>query len=199
MDKIFLQVTKMKLHKLIAALVLLHISYGAYADSFNIQLSDASARFIYAAEVFGGEFGPTDMQVGAYFNDTVAHLSLVLRSDAVDNPIVTAIGARLYYGDVGNAVGQTPADVAAIAFGVSVRYMPESLVGVGVSAYYFGSPGVTSYMDADSFTEYGVAVDVDITEQVALYLGYRNISVDLTTGTTLDIDDSFMYGVMFRF
>ena len=192
----------MILHKFIAVLVLLYASHAAYADSLNIQLSNASARFIYAAEVFGGEFGPTDMEVGAYFNDTddtVAHLSLVLRSDAIDNPIVTAIGARLYYGDVGNAAGQTPADVAAIAFGVSLRYMPESLVGVGINAYYFGSPGVTSFMDAETFTEYGVAVDVDITEQVALYLGYRNMSVDLNTGVTLEIDDSFMYGVMFRF
>jgi len=192
----------MNLYKFIAGLVLLYISHGAYADSFNIQLGDASARFMYAAEVFGGEFGPTDMEAGYYFNeddDTIAHLSLVLRSDSLDNPFVTAIGARVYYGDVGNGLNQTPADIAVIAFGVALRYMPDNLGGVGIRGYYFGSPSVTSYLDADSFTEYGVALDLSITEQVEIYIGYRSMSVKLDTGTSLDVDDSVMYGVNFNF
>jgi len=192
----------MKLHKFIAVLVLLYVSHGAYADSLNIQLSDASARLIYAAEVFGGEFGPTDMEVGAYFNDvddTVAHVSLVLKTDSIENPFVAAIGGRFYYGDVGNAVGQTPATVAAITFGVSLSFKPERLVGVGFSAYYFASPSVTSYLDAERFAEYGLTMDIVITEQVGFYVGYRNMSADLDTGANLEIDDSFMYGFVFRF
>ena len=192
----------MKLHKFIAVLVLLYVSHAAYADSLNIQLSNKSARFLYAAEVFGGQFGPTDLEVGAYFNDVddiVAHTSLVLKSDSIDNPFVAAIGGRFYYGDVGNAVGQTQASVAALTFGVSLSYRPERLIGVGFSAYYFASPSVTSFMDAESFSEYGVAMDIDITEQVGFYVGYRNMSADLDTGTELEIDDSFMYGFVFRF
>lgn len=190
------------LRKIFAAMCLLCTSQIVYADSFNIQLSDASARFIYAAEVFGGQFGPTDFEVGAYFNDeddSVAHASLVLRSDSIDNPFVAAIGGRLYYGDVGNAPGQTPADVAALAFGVSISFRPDGLYGAGLTAHYFASPSVTSYMDADSFTEYGVALDINITEQVGFYVGYRNMSTDLDDGTEIEIDDSFMYGFIFRF
>lgn len=202
MDKLQKWVVSMLIRKIVAAICLLLASQIASADSFNIQLSDSSARFLYAAEVFGGQFGPTDFEVGAYFNDTddtVAHASLVLRSDAIDNPIIAAIGGRFYYGDVGNAPGQTQADVAALAFGVSVSFKPEGFYGAGLTVHYFASPAVTSYMDADSFREYGVALDISITEQVGFYLGYRNIATDLDTGTRIEIDNSFMYGFLFRF
>ena len=66
--------------KLIVVMCLALVGQNVYADSLNIQLSDESARLIYAAEVFGGQFGPTDLEVGAYFNeddDTVAHVKVV--------------------------------------------------------------------------------------------------------------------------
>jgi len=188
-------------HKIFALLCLLFTSQFVHADSFNIQLSNESARFMYAAEVFGGQFGPTDLEVGAYFNeddDTVAHASLVLRSDSIDNPLIAAIGGRFYYGDVGNAPTQTQADVAALAFGVALQFRPETL-SASIRAYYFISPSVTSFRDADSFTEFGVALDFDITDQVGIYIGYRNMTTDLDNGTEIEIDDSFIYGVLFRF
>ena len=192
----------MLLRKIFAVICLSCTSQIVNADSFNIQLSDSSARFIYAAEVFGGQFGPTDFEVGAYFNDeddNLVHASLVLRSDAIDSPFIASIGGRLYYGDVGNAPGQTQADVGALAFGVSLSFRPEGFYGAGLTAYYFGSPSVTSFLDADSITEYGATLDVPITEQVGFYLGYRNINVDLDTGTEVEVDDSFMWGFLFRF
>jgi hypothetical protein len=188
-------------HKIFAVMCLLSASQFVHADSINIQLSNESARFMYAAEVFGGQFGPTDLEVGAYFNeedDTVAHVSLVLRSDSIDNPLIAAIGGRVYYGDVGNAPTQTQADVAALAFGVALQFRPEGL-GASIRGYYFISPSVTSFMDADTFTEFGVSLDFDITDQVGIYVGYRNMSTDLDNGTEIEIDDSVMYGVLFRF
>lgn len=192
----------MKSFRYIAVFILLYVSHSAYADSFNVQLTDSSARFLYAAEVFGGEFGPTDLEVGAYFNeddDTVAHVSLLLRSDSLDNPLVASIGGRFYYGDVGNAANQTNATVAAFTLGVSLRYAPANLGNVGFSAYYFISPSVTTFLDADTFREYGIAIDLDVTEQVGIYLGYRNMNTDLDAGGSVEIDDSIMYGVLFRF
>jgi hypothetical protein len=191
----------MIIRKFIAALFLLGCSHIANADSLNIQLGDNSVRLLYAAEVFGGQFGPTDFELGALFNedDTVTHASLVLRSDTIDNPFVAAIGGRFYYGDVGNSPGQTQADVAAITFGVSLSFRPEGLNNTGFSAYYFISPSVTSYMDADGFRELGITMDIAITEQVGFYLGYRDIVADLDNGTQLQIDDSFIYGFIFRF
>jgi len=187
--------------KLIAGLVLVCASHVVYADSVNIQLSNDSVRLLYAAEVFGGQFGPTDFEVGGLFNedDTVAHASLVLRSDSIDNPFIAAIGGRFYYGDVGNAPGETPSDVAAITFGVSLSFRPDGLNGAGLSAYYFISPSVTSFMDADGFRELGVTLDVNITEQVGFYIGYRDMVADLDNGSELQIDDSFIYGFVFYF
>ena len=192
----------MILRKLFAVVGLFCSSQIVYADSINIQISDASARFIYAAEVFGGQFGPTDFEMGAYFNDdddTVVHTSLVVRSDSIDNPVFIAIGGRLYYADIGNAVDQTPAEVAAIAFGLELSFRPEGLYGAGITASYFVSPSVTTFMDGDRFSEYSLALDFNVTQQVGVYLAYRNMSTELDNGTEIEIDDSFILGFSFRF
>ena len=71
-------------NKLMLIWMTLLISQWTFADDLDIQLSNNSARIVYAAEVFGGEFGPTDFEIGGYFNeddDTVFHLGLLVRND----------------------------------------------------------------------------------------------------------------------
>jgi hypothetical protein len=82
---------------------------------------------------------------------------------------------------------------------VSLSFRPEGLNGAGLNAYYFISPSVTSYMDADSFRELGVTLDINITEQVGFYIGYRDMITELDNGIELQIDDSFIYGFVFYF
>jgi hypothetical protein len=173
-----------------------------YADALNIQLSNKSARFIYASEVFGGQFGPTDLEVGAYFNeddDTVAHLGLMVRNDSLDNPLIIAIGARAYYADAGNQLGQTPLTAGALALGGEILVIPNNLGGLGIGFHYFVAPSVTSFMDAEGFTEYGALVDYEITEQASVYVGYRKIEIEPETGADVVVDSSVIYGLILRF
>lgn len=182
--------------------LLLNIGW-ANADALNIQLSNQSARFIYAAEVFGGQFGPTDLEVAGYFNeddDTVVHVGLLVRNDSLDNPLVISIGARAYYGDVGNAQpNPTPINGAVIALGGELLFIPQSFNGLGVGAYAFVAPSVLSFMDADGFAEYGFIVDYAITEQSSFYVGYRNIEFQRDNNPNIEVDSSFIYGLVLRF
>lgn len=189
-------------HKLLFFIALLTFSQMLYADTVNIQLSNESARFSYAAEVFGGEFGPTELDVGAYFNehdDTVVHGGLLVRNDSLDNPIRIGIGLRAYYADAGNQPGQTQADVGVIAIGGEIKFTPDNFGGIGFGLNYFVSPSVLSFMDADGFTEFSLIADYNITEAATVYIGYRKMQVKLDTGGSFDIESSFIYGLMLRF
>lgn len=173
------------------------------ADSFNVQLSDDSARFVYATEVFGGQYGPVDFETGIFFNeedDVMVHLGLLVRNDTLDNPIVISIGSRLYYADAGNAANQTDSTIAAITIGGELLFIPDTLGGLGFGIYYFVAPSIVSFLDADGFTEYGARIDYAITEQASIYLGYQKIEAELEIdGSDLKIHSGSFFGIGLRF
>ncbi len=172
------------------------------ADSFDIRLGEESARFIYASEVFGGAFGPANIEFGAFFNeddDTMFHVGLVIKNDSLDNPLAITLGTRVYYADAGNAPDQPQTDVGAITLGGEILISPDNLGGLGFALSYFAAPSVTSFMDADGFTEYGGRIEFEVTEQSSLFVGYRKIEVEREDGQTVEIDSGVMFGVGLRF
>jgi hypothetical protein len=188
--------------KYIIAAVLFLFAHTAYADMFDIQLSNNSGRFSYATEVFGGQYGPVDLEMGLFFNqdsDKMAHIGMMVRNDTLDNPLVISIGTRLYYADAGNAPGETHAKFAAIAIGGELLFIPDNLGGLGLGLYYYVAPSVVSFMDADGFNEYGIRINYEITKQANVSLGYQKIKADLTTGSSLSIDSSVFFGIGLRF
>jgi len=188
--------------KFILIIMALFISPWAYADLLDIQLSNNSARFSYAAEVFGGEFGPTDLEIGSYFNednDNVTHVGLLVRNDTLDNPLIISIGSRFYYADVGNQPGQAPADASVLTIGGELLYVPDTFAGFGIGVYYFVAPSVTTFQDADGFTEYGGTINYAITEQASFYIGYRKIEVEIENASDIEVESSFIYGLRMRF
>ena len=40
-----------------------------FADSINVELSGKSARFVYASELYGSQYGPMDMEFSGFFNE----------------------------------------------------------------------------------------------------------------------------------
>ena len=174
----------------------------AQADSFNVNLGDNSVRFLYATEMFGGTYGPIDFEVGLYFNeddDVMGHMGFMVRNDTLDNPLVISLGTRLYYADAGNAPSQTQADVGAIAIGGELLIIPDNLSGLGFGFYYYTAPSVVSFMDADRFTEYGVSLKYEITQQSSISIGYQKVEADLDNGSTVEIEDGAYFSIGLRF
>ena len=172
------------------------------ADTLNIQLGSSAGRFTYASEMFGGQYGPVDLEAGIFFDeqdDVLAHLGLLVRNDTLDNPFVISIGTRLYLADVGNDPGETSADVGGLAIGGEVLFIPDNLGGLGFGFHYFIAPSIVSFLDAEGITEYGVRLDYAITEQASVYIGYQKIEADLENGETLEVDSSGFVGIGMRF
>jgi len=191
------------MRQLVSSLLLLCLTINiAWADMFNVRLSSSSGRFDYSREMFGGQYGPVDMELGLYYNeddDTLVHVGLMVRNDTLDNPLVISVGARAYYGDVGNAAGQPNSNIGAIAVGGELLFIPDNLGGLGLGIHYYVAPSIVSFMDADGFTEYGVKLDYALTKQASIYIGYQKIETDLETGPTLKIDSSSFFGIRLRF
>ena len=188
--------------KTFIAAALLLCAHSVYADMFNVQLSNDSGRFYYSTEVFGGQYGPVDLDMGLFFNqdrDKMAHIGMMVRNDTLDNPLVISIGARAYYGDVGHKAPGPHSKFGAIAIGGELLFIPDNLGGIGLGLHYYVAPSVVSYMDADGFTEYGARINYELTKQANVSVGYEKIKLDLSSGATLDVDSSFYFGIGLRF
>jgi hypothetical protein len=188
--------------KYLVAVALFLCIRPAFADMFNIQLSNNSGRFSYSTEVFGGQYGPLDLETGLFFNqdsDKMVHVGMMIRNDTLDNPLVISIGTRAYYGDVGHANGQIRAKFTAIAIGGELLFIPDSLGGLGFGAYYYTAPSVVTFMDANGFSEYGLRLNYEITKQSSVSLGYQKIKLDLNNNFSETIDSSVFFGIGLRF
>lgn len=174
----------------------------ANADAFNLELSNASARFIYATEMYGSQYGPMDMEFGAYFDenkDKMLTVGLLVRNDTLDSPLVISIGTRFYYASAGNAPGETQHNVAALTIGGELLYFPKNLKGIGFGAFAFAAPSVVAFLDADGFREYGARVEYEITKQASIYGGYAEAKADIKDGTTATIKQGLFVGLGMRF
>lgn len=185
-------------------LVLLVVSGTARAESsLGIQLSDESARFIYATEISSGQHGPVDMEFGLFFNeddDILGHVGLMVRNDTFESPFVISLGARAYYGDAGNAPGDPPdSTVGALAIGGELLFIPDNWGGLGLGMHYFIAPEIVSFGDIDGLTEYGVRLNYEITRQSNIFVGYEKIEAELKNGMDLEIGDSVVFGINLRF
>jgi len=188
--------------RFIFILVALFLSQIVRAESLNIQLGDNSARVMYATEVIGGSFGPTDLEVGAYYNndkDKLFHLGLLIRNDTLDNPLIIGFGTRLYYADVGNQSGQNPATTSAVAFGGEVLYVPDAFNGFGIGFNYFYAPSVLTFQDGDGFSEYGAIGSYAVSEQARFYVGYRFMELRIENASDIEVDSGFIFGFNLRF
>jgi hypothetical protein len=174
----------------------------AFADSVNVELSGKSARFVYASELYGSQYGPMDMEFSGFFNeddDSMFTVGFLIRNDTLDSPLVISIGTRAYYADTGNAPGQTKATVAALTIGGEILYIPANLKGFGFGAHVFVAPKIVTFMDADGFMEYGGRVEYEITKQSSIYVGYSKAKIELKAGGSANLEGELFVGIGMRF
>jgi hypothetical protein len=67
-----------------------------------------------------------------------------------------------------------------------------------IGSVYF-SPNITTFGDADRFTETGVRVEYEIIPQAAAYLGYRKIRFGLSSAPDVILDEGIHVGVRLSF
>jgi len=103
-----------------------------------------------------------------------------------------SIGGRLIYAAPKNL------DLSALAFGAKLRFSPVHRLGIGGSIFY--APSITSFMDADSYTETTLRLDYQILPQAFVYIGHRKIEVDIDGGgKNVELDEGVHLGFKMLF
>ncbi|HEY0722001.1 MAG TPA: YfaZ family outer membrane protein [Gammaproteobacteria bacterium] len=157
----------------------------ARADSLDLNLNDDSMRMTYEAAM--GKGGAMD--VGYYYNDRregsdadLMHLGLHVTGDNWSQSGIfnIKVGGRLVYSnperyDINLYKHQY--ETMALGLGGEVRFSPVHRLGFGASAYY--APRIASFLDAERYSEYGVKIDYQLLTQAFIYVGYRQINVEV--------------------
>ena len=170
------------------------------AQSIRVQLSDDVARFFYSTEIMGQRFGGLELETGLLYtedSDYMLSVGAMVRGESVDMPIIVGVGGRLYYGDFDS--GPNDRTVGALAIGGEVLISPASWGGFGIGASLFHAPSVTSFSDAEDFTEYNFTLNYQITSQANIYVGKQVIEADIEGIGNVELEDDTFIGIDMRF
>lgn len=165
-------------------LVVLMLSIRAEAQGIRAILGNDSARFIYVTEAWGQEIGSLDVEAGVLAtgsDNTLIHLGALVQHQNLDSSLKLSVGTRFYYSTIADK------DAALIALGGDLIFSPENWSGIGMGLSYFTAPSVTTFSDAEAFSEYSVSVNYQITPQANISLGYQLVNIELK-GEGIDRD-----------
>jgi hypothetical protein len=172
----------------------------ASADNIDLNLHDEAIRFSYAKELKGGSTSGLSAEAGLLYsedqkrlNDTLYHLGLHVSGEnwSQSGTFDINLGGRFYY------ASPEDVDLAALAFGGAIRFSPAHRFGIG--GHFYFAPRITSYMDADSFRETGVRLDYQVLPQAFVYVGYRQIEVDIDNAKNVELEDDAHIGFKMLF
>jgi hypothetical protein len=168
-------------------------STTAVADSIDVNLRDKAVRLTYAANLSSGglnaDFGILHNEDKKQLDDTLYHAGLLVSGEnwSESGTFDISLGGRLIYTSPGTV------DLGALAFGGKLRFSPVHRLGIGGSIFY--APSITSFGDADRYVESSVQIDYQVLPQAFIYIGYRNIEVDIENGPdNIELDEGGIGG-----
>lgn len=176
----------------IFAFALLTACSTALADSLDVNLRDNSAQLQYGASLGRDSIGASEVHAGILYtsnSDRFVDFGLVVK----ETPGTSASGltAGVALKGVMASVGNT--DAAAVALGGQLHYLfPDAPRFALVGRIYF-SPNITTYSDAERFTEAVARLEFEVIPQAVAYLGYRRISFSLINVPSASVLDSGLH------
>ena len=172
---------------------------AARAEHADINLSNETLRGVYDAPLarLGGVY-----ELGALLGESndrtfqQLHAGLLVTGDAGarDANITAGLGGRLF---VLNSEGS--ADGGGLALGGMVDARLPAFNRLGVIGYGYGAPKASTFGDFDGWYEYAVSLDYQVLQGASVYLGWRQVKVDVDGGGTFTVDTGFHFGLRLNF
>lgn len=170
---------------LLAQAVDINLNNDAFRGEFQGRLPNVGARYDLGALV--NSRGDEDV--------VQSHAGLLVTGDAGarEANVVAGLGGRFLLLDAGQVDG------GALALGGMVEARLPAFNRLGAVAYAYWAPGASSFGDLDGHFEYALSLDYEVIRNASLYLGYRQVRVDIKDGPTVTADTGFHGGLRLRF
>ena len=186
--------------RLIAFVLCAVISSSLYARTFDINLSSDAAQFKYASLIGATNYGRTELGFGFLYNEDdtlLGEISLLVIDEAgTKSPgLELGVGPKLYIADPDDP----SIDFVAIGLGGQLRYKNLQVPRVVYGASLFYAPSIVSFGDADQMYEFDMSIEYELLPTANIYLGYRSIQADIKNRKDIEVDESAMIGLRFKF
>lgn len=188
--------------RLCTALVLLAAAGGARAEGIDINLSDQALRAAYAGNLtnlFPRISGQWDVGVlageEAGRNYQQLHGGMLVTGDAGAERanVIAGLGLRLAGIDSEQESG------GALALGGMVDARLPAFNRIGAIAYAYGAPKASSFGDLEGYLEYAVGIDYQVLQSASVYVGYRQLKVDVEGLGDFTVDNGWHLGMRLAF
>ncbi len=181
------------------AVILLLSSPAAFAGSVNLNLSSNAAQL----EVGYLSNGNSEIQSGFLYNDLGSVLidtGLIVNGGGGDQEAssgvsggggVKAIAAKIQQANTSN-------NAAGIAIGGQVSFPLPAAPTVALGAEYYTALRITTFGDADRFTQFGFRVEIG-PPHAKFFVGYRELNFELIKTGEFSIDKGGYTGILLSF
>lgn len=157
--------------KIVLTTTMLVISAHSFADSADLALSNETVEISYRHGITQGISA-----VGSFLHQQgdVNVAGIGLYGGARRGDAGAFIGAKAFWVNTGEPDGQ------GIAIGGAFAYELISHVTFEANAHY--APDSTSYADVESYEEWGVRLTVQVMPSANVFVGFRDINIDVAVG-----------------
>lgn len=196
----------------LAGVLMLASASSVGAAGVDLALSDETANLAVLFNPYQfNQGGGSELVLGGFVTesgDNLLRATMMARGKRQSGNSVYSLGAgfRMVYGEleIDEAIAIDGADaekVGALGLGfqmgvllASSRYTPIELIGEA-----FLAPSITSFTDAEQYSEIGARLQVEVIPQARAYLGYRRLSFDTNDYNGLRVDSGFHLGLNISF
>jgi len=187
-------------------------SFSVNAGGLDIALSNETANLsiLLNPPYRFSDGGGSELTFGGFVSeqgDKLAHATLMARGYRYANGTSYSLGTgmKLVAGDIAiPAVGtaaETEEEVGAVALGFQLGVLlassQQNPIEFAVEAFH--APSITSFSDAERYSEYGARLQIDVIPQARAYVGYRRMRFDTNDYNRVQLDQSIHIGMKLTF
>jgi len=187
-------------------------SFSVNAGGIDIALSNETANLsiLLNPPYQFSDGGGSELTLGGFVSeqgDKLAHASLMARGYRHSNGTSYSLGAgmKAVAGDIAipelGTAPETEEAVGAVALGFQLGVLLASSQSnpIELAVEGFHAPSITSFSDAERYTEFGARLQIDVIPQARAYVGYRRMRFDTNDYKDVRLDRSVHIGIKLTF
>ena len=190
----------------VLAVSLLVLSPVAFADSLDVNLNNNAAQFQFNSSASDFIEGNSELHGGVLYNDTnnlFFDAGLLVKGGGGDDAapgLSVGVGVKGVFGSIHPpALPNTTSTVSAIGVGGELVFALPTPTRVALVGGYYASPKITSFADADRYNQLDLRLEVEVSPQAQVYIGYREIGFGVKSVGSLTLDKGTFFGVLAKF